>query len=52
MVFCCLTIKLCNVALISEALFKIMNLKLVKSEFIIIEYNKNIKFRLKREYGY
>jgi hypothetical protein len=50
MVFCCLTIKLCDIALISEALFKIMNLQLVKSEFFIIEYNENMKVCLKRGY--
>jgi hypothetical protein len=50
MVFCCLTIKLCNVVLISEALFKIMNLQLIESEFFIIEYNENMKVCLKREY--
>jgi hypothetical protein len=49
MVFCCLTIKLCDIALISEALFKIMNLQLVKSEFIIIKYSENMKDCLKRE---
>jgi hypothetical protein len=36
-----------QVALISEALFKLMNLQLVKSEFII---NENVKVCLKCEY--
>jgi hypothetical protein len=44
------TIKLYNVALISEALFEIMNLQLIESEFFIIEYNENMKVCLKREY--